>query len=309
MTVVNFPVPLEGKFDRSVSMLAWAYNEEELIATFLKRALALLDTTVDDWELIVVDDASTDRTPDIIANFAKREPRIRLVRHQRNLNVGWACRTAIAHAQKEFLFWETIDWSYDLTHLRIFLELLKYFDVVQGVRPVPEGIGSHIPFIRSFCRVKSRSDNLKSAVVSLGNYYHLRLLYGVPFHDFQNVTFYPTHLAKSLDIVGTSSFVNPEMLIKAYSKGARFIEVPIRFIKRTAGEAKGIKLKAVVRSVKDVWLNWFRWGLTLRLRRLSSPVGRIYRVAEPFCLDERVLALVLPLFKEFQRSVGRSSKI
>lgn len=295
------PPKLDRKFDRSVSMLAWAYNEEELIAQFLDRAVSLMKAAVEDWELVVVDDASTDRTPEIIADFVAREPRIRCIRHERNLNVGWACRNAITHARKEFLFWETVDWSYDLTHLRVFLELLRHFDVVQGVRPVPERLLSHIPAIRSVYRVKSRSDNLRSALVSLGNYYHLRILYGAPFHDFQNVTFYPTRLAQSLAIEAASAFVNPELLIKAHAAGARFIEVPIRFIKRSAGEAKGVKPEAVLRAVKDVWLSWLRWGLRMRLARDKNYAGRqIFRVAEPFYLDDQVLELILPLFKEFR---------
>ena len=249
------------KFEGSVSLLSWAYNEEVLIASFLERAVSLMEANIRDWEIVIVNDGSTDRTPEIIARYADREPRIRLINHDKNLNVGWACRTAVANAEKKYLFWETVDWSYDLKNIRIFLELLKHFNVVQGIRPTPIRLLSYIPVIRSIYRVKTRSDNVKSALVSLTNYYHLRLLYGVPFHDFQNVTFYPTKLAQSIDLTATSAFVNPELLIKSFHKGATFIEVPIRFIKRSAGQAKGIKPRALWNAFKDVWLNWFRWGL------------------------------------------------
>ena len=289
---------LTEKFNRSVSMLAWGYNEEELVEDFLDRAFALLEDTVNDYELVFVNDASTDRTGQILADYAQKEPRLRVITHETNLNVGFACRTAIAGAQKEFLFWETVDWSYDLTYLRIYLELLRYFDVVQGIRPAPERLLSHIPVIRSIYRVKSRSDTLRKAVISLSNYYLLRLLYGVDFHDFQNVTFYPTALAQSLTLMGTSSFVNPELLIKAHAQGARFLEVPIRFIPRQKGEAKGTKLRTVVRSVRDVLGSWLKWGLRLRLerRRLRRP-DQISRVSQPVYLDEEVLNIIVPLFK------------
>ncbi len=290
------------KFDRSVSLLAWAYNEEELIGGFLEKAVALLEANVQDWEIVVVDDASRDRTPAILAEYAARQPRLKVVTHAKNLNVGWACRTAVKSASKDYLFWETVDWSYDLSNLRVFLELLKHFDVVQGVRPTPIRLLSHIPLLRSIYRVKSRSDNLPAAVVSLTNYYLLRILYGLNFHDFQNVTFYPRALVQSLDLEGTSAFVNPEMLIKAHAAGARFLEVPIHFIKRQAGEAKGIKPQAVARAVKDVFFNWYNWGLQLRLGRGRgrTTTHAIRRVAEPFFLSDEVLALALPLFKEYR---------
>src|SRR5215831_5359820 len=76
-----------GKFSRSVSLVAWGYNEETLIESFLLRAMSLLDATVLDWELVFVDDCSTDRMPEILAQFAAREPRLRIIRHDQNLNV------------------------------------------------------------------------------------------------------------------------------------------------------------------------------------------------------------------------------
>lgn len=299
MTGNTCAAPYE-KFDQSVSLLAWAYNEEELIGDFLDRAVAMLEECVADWEIVLINDCSTDSTLEIASARAAREPRIRIISHKRNLNVGWACRTAISSARNDIVFWQTVDWSYDLTNLRIFLELTKHFDVVQGIRPTPIRLFSYIPLIRSIYRVRSRSDGLRAAVVSLANYYLLRILYGLNFHDFQNVTFYPRGLVQSLNLVGTSAFVNPEMLIKAHATGAAFLEVPIRFIPRMAGDAKGIKPAAVLRAAKDVFLNWFRWGLSLRLhRRRNNPVA-IKRVAEPFSLDDELLKIVLPLFKDFR---------
>jgi hypothetical protein len=289
-----------GKFDRSVSLLAWAFNEEAIVGSFLERAAAALDSAVNDWEIVFVDDCSTDRTPNILRAFATSEPRLRIIHHERNMNVGISCRTAVSNARKDFLFWQTVDWSYDIGKLRIFLELLKYFDVVQGVRPVPIRLLSYIPVVRSIYRVRQRSDSLYKAVISLGNYYTLRILFGVDFHDFQNVTFYPTSLAQKLQLAGRSSFVNPEMLLKSYYQGARFIEVPIRFLPRTRGIAKGTRPISVMRSIADTARNWLRWGARLRFRAVRTVRPPVRRVAEPFRLDQSVLRLVLPLFDDFR---------
>ncbi|OGP71465.1 MAG: hypothetical protein A2Z73_01545 [Deltaproteobacteria bacterium RBG_13_60_28] len=291
---------INDKFDRTVSMLTWGYNEEELVEGFLDRAFALLESTINDYEVIFVNDGSTDRTGEILAAYARKEPRLRVITNKINLDVGLSCRRALALASKEFLFWQTVDWSYDLTHLRIFLELLNHFDVVQGIRPTPERILSHIPVIRSIYRVKSRSDNLKKAIISLTNYYLLRLLYGVKFHDFQNITFYPTALVQSLDLMGKSSFVNPELLIKSHALKVRFLEVPIPFIPRQKGKGKGTRISAIVRAVRDIFGNWCRWGLKLRWANLHHHRDTIFRVSQPVYLDEEVLQLVIPLFKFYR---------
>src|SRR5262249_52217184 len=245
-----------------------------------------------------VDDGSTDRTGAIVDSYASREPRLKIVRHVHNQGVGIALRRAVQSASKKYLLWQTVDWSYDIKHLRIFLELTSHFEVIHGVRPVPERLLSRIPLIRSVYRVKGRSDTFFKPIISLANYYVLRILFGAPFHDFQNVTLYPTRLIQDMDHGGKSSFSNPEYLIKAYFTGAHFLEVPINFIPRTAGRGKGTGWRAILNSLGDILAQWWSWGRELRRKHRYDP-SQIQRVAEPFKLEEPVLQLVLPLFKDF----------
>jgi glycosyltransferase involved in cell wall biosynthesis len=289
---------IADKFKQSVSLLAWGYNEEALVEAFLKRAIALMEATVEDFEIVFVDDGSTDRTGVLVDAYAAREPRLRVVHHERNMDVGIAIRTAVQNASKTYLLWQTVDWSYDIKRLRIFLELMAFFDVVQGVRPVPERLFSRIPLIRSIYRVKGRSDSFRKAFVSLANYYLLRVLFGAPFHDFQNVTLYRTAFVQGLEHQGSSSFSNPEYLLRAYAAGARFIEVPINFSPRSQGVGKGTRWRAIGHSLRDIASQWRDWGWKLRRNHRYDPM-QIQRVAEPFKLPEPVLQLVLPLFKDF----------
>jgi len=259
-----------------------------------------LERVVSEFELIFVDDGSTDRTGELVRARASREPRLKVITNPKNLNVAASAKKAFRAASKQYLFWQTVDWSYDISHLRIFLELLKHFDVVTGVRPTPERVLSHIPVVRSVYRVRGRSDNLKSATVSLGNYYVVRLLYGLPFHDVQNVAFYPTALVNSFDLTGDSSFLGPEMMCKALASGATYLEVPIPFIPRTAGASKGSTPSAIYRSVRDIMANWFDWGFETRKQIAGLPPGVVSRVSEPAFLSEQVLELAVPLFKYFR---------
>ncbi len=290
-------VPSE-KFTGSVSLLAWGLNEECLLEEFLDKAFSLLRKNVVDFEVVFVNDGSTDRTAKILEQYQGREPRLKVITNSRTLNVGLSCRKAIQGASKEYLFWQTVDWSYDLSDIRVYLELLKYYDVVQGIRPVPQRLLSHIPFLRSIYRVRKRSDNVRKAVVSLSNYYVQRLFFGVQFSDFQNVTFYPTKLIKSLGLRARTPFLNPEMLIKAYYRGSRFIEVPISFIPRTKGKAKGTRLLTILGTIQDIVRNWLRWGWRARFTSSSETIGQIDRVANANSLPIHIVRLVLPLIQK-----------
>jgi hypothetical protein len=107
--------------------------------------------------------------------------------------------------------------------------------------------------------VTARSDNVPKALISICNYLLVRLLFRVPLSDYQNVVFYPTRLIQSITYESRSSFSNPEALIKCYWKRCSIVEVPISFLRRQAGEAKGTHPRAVMNSVRDILKLWFQW--------------------------------------------------
>ena len=257
---------LDSKFDRSVSLLSWAYNEENSIGEFLEKAIGLMDSSVEDYEIVLIDDGSTDRTYEIAKSIQSTCPQLKIFQNETNLNVGISSRRAIQRATKEFLFWQTADWGYDIANLREHLELLRQYDIVQGVRRKPVDVKVRLlkqiaVLLRLFGmkHLTRRSDTIPKAIVSVVNYMLIRLLFRVPVSDFQNVTFYPTKWIQSINFEATSSFANPEGIIKSYWKGMTIKEVPINFIPRGGGEAKGTRIKSIIRSVFDILSLWFKW--------------------------------------------------
>jgi glycosyltransferase involved in cell wall biosynthesis len=259
------PAP-DSKFDRSVSLLSWAYNEESSIEEFLERAIVLMDSSVEDYEIVLIDDGSTDRTYEVAKSIQSRCPKLKIFQNEANLNVGISSRRAIQRATKDFLFWQTVDWGYDISDLRRHLEYLKQYDIVQGVRRKPVAVKVRLfkpiaLFLRLFGikHLTRRSDTISKAIVSVVNYMLIRLLFRIPVSDFQNVTFYPTKWIQSIKFEATSSFANPEGIIRSYWNGMTIKEVPINFIPRGTGEAKGTRTKAIMRSIRDILWLWFKW--------------------------------------------------
>ena len=270
------------KFKHSVSLLCWAYNEEESIEEFLEKATKMMEQTVDDYEIVLVEDGSTDSTYKIAKTFQTRNPKLKVYKNKKNLNTGISSRRAIKKATKEYCFWQTVDWGYDLKNLRQYLEYLKDYDIVQGVRrnPVKVRIGILKPFVAllklfGMKHLTRRSDTIYKAIISLINYILIRVLFRVPLSDFQNVTFYSSKWLQSINFEAIGPFANPEGLIKSYWSGMSIKEVPISFIPREKGVATGTRFNSIIRSIYDIIRLWFKWVILRKRGRISK--GRIDR--------------------------------
>ena len=234
----------------SLSMLGWAYNEEENISRYIERAGHFLADLTNDFELILIDDGSEDKTLSIAIECQKTRPWLRVFRNDRNPGPGFNTKRAISLSSKDYLFWQTVDWSYDIEGLKKALPLLKSCDVLQGVRYETLSFRGVID---------RRSDTFYKGVVSLFNYLLIRVLFQLPLGDFQNVTVYPTRFVQSFTLETESSFTNPECLLKAWWKGATFRQFHAPFVKRRYGRGSGSTPQAIVSAVTDIWQWWFRW--------------------------------------------------
>jgi glycosyltransferase involved in cell wall biosynthesis len=292
-----------GKFEHSVSLMVWAHNEADLIESFVERATGLLDRTVQDWEIVFIDNCSTDRTPTLLRALVAREPRLKVFRHMRILESGLTYRSALHHAKKGFCFWQTIDWSYDLSNLRIFLELLKHFDVVTGIHPVPTGTGSAYGIHGSIYRARHGGERLANVVLAFGYYSALRILFGMPLHDFQNINFVGTKRARQFEFTSRTSFIHAELLLRSYHDNRRFIEVPIHARPQEGRSDNRLYI------LFELLRNWLTRGAWQRILHLARPRRRVSRVSETERLKSDVAELVMPLRMDYAKVQGAESSI
>lgn len=247
-------------------MLGWGLDEEENLPKYLDQAEQFLRSVSDDFELIVVDDGSTDDTWRVATEAQKTRPWLKLLRNERNCGAAYSAKRAIRAASKDYVFWQTVDWAYDISGMPSVFHLLREFDILQGVR-----VNALTATAFSL-----RSDTSWKGLISHTNYRLVRLLFQLPLNDYQNVTVYPRALLQSFEFETDSSFMNPELLLKAWWSGASFREVPVPFIKRQHGVAKGTRWTSIVRSVRDIFYWWMVW--IVLGRRAKKGTGRVEHV-------------------------------
>jgi glycosyltransferase involved in cell wall biosynthesis len=250
----------------SLSMLGWALNEDESIAGYIDRAGTLLAALTSDYELILLDDGSTDRTWEIVTEYRRTRPWLKPYRNDRNRGSGYNTKRAISLATKDYLFWQTVDWSYDIRHLAFAMNDLSSVDVLQGVR---------VDTTSAHGMVDQRSDNAYKGFVSVVNYQLVHILFRLPLDDYQNVTVYPRALIQSITLETESAFTNPECLLKTWWRGAVFKQVPVPFVKRRHGYGKGTRPRVILAAITDILYWWWQW--VVLDRRTDRGRGRVVR--------------------------------
>ncbi len=227
-----------------LSILMPVYNEEARLAEALKQALAVGYPC--EIELLVVDDGSRDGTPDVLANVD--DPRVRVIRHERNQGKGAAIRTAVANAAGEFMVILDADLEYDPNDIpRLLAPVLDgRTTIVYGNRT----FGSHSSF--SFWYVMGNR-----AVTTAAN-----MLYNCYLGDLETCfKLMPVELYRSLDVRSRGFGMEAEVTGKLLRRKYRPYEVPISYNARSREEGKKITWRDGVEAL---------WILTReRLRRVK----------------------------------------
>lgn len=250
-------------------MLGWGLNEHDNLPIYLERAEQCLRELSDDFEVIVIDDGSTDGMWDAAVEAQKTRPWLTLLRNDRNRGAAYSAKRAIGAATKEYVFWQTLDWAYDVSVFAASWHELQTHDILQGIRVNA----------LTATAFELRSDTTWKGIVSHVNYRLVRLLFQLPLNDYQNVTVYPRRLLQSFTFETDSSFMNPELLLKAWWSGASFREVPVPFVKRQRGVAKGTRWLSILKSISDIARWWIRW--IVLGRRPAHGRGRVTPVTVP----------------------------
>lgn len=216
-----------------LSVLVPLYNEAEFVRAVLERVLAAPLPDGLSREIIVVDDASTDGSPELVEELAREYPGIiRLIRCPVNHGKGAAIRTAIEHASGDFCIIQDADLEYDPADYPALLApmLDGSADVVYGSRFLSAGRRRVLYYWHS---VANHALTTLCNVISNLNLTDMETCYKV----------FRTPLLKSIPIRSERFGFEPEITIKIAKRQARVYEVPIRYNGRTYEEGKKIGLK------------------------------------------------------------------
>ena len=223
--------------ETEVSVIIPVYNEEESIKNTLTKISGALNSRWSNWEILVVDDGSTDSTSEIVKKYSRWESRVRIVSYQPNQGRGKALRTGFENARGRIICTTDADLSYDESHLLkmgIILEQNQDIDLVIGSPYLEGGKTEGVPWHRLLI---SRIANKIVGFAMKGN---LSTVTGI-------LRAYRADCIKALELESDGKEINLEILSKALSMGYKPYEMPAVLKGRARGKSK-FKFKATAIS-------------------------------------------------------------
>lgn len=218
-----------------LSLILPALNEEQSVVECLGRVALAVEKIVDRFEIIFIDDGSTDRTGDLAAEFAAGDPRVRVLRNEQNVNYGVSLARGIQAARGEWLTHNGADLPLAPEDFEPFVARFDSADVIVATRASKE---AHSPWRR---------------VTSLTNNLLLRMLFSPQTSDLNFTQFYRREALLRLPLISTSpAFVTPELILRSEHAGHRVIELEAEFCRRTAGKAHFGKPKDIAWTLRDM---------------------------------------------------------
>ena len=237
----------------SLSVVLPMRNEEPYVQRVISAARAGASAVSGDYEILVVDDASTDRTRELAEALAGKDHRVRVLHEPQGGGLGASLRAGYRAATKELVLYSDADLPFDFDEVPRAVRLLEYqeADVMTAYR-----------FDRT-------SEGALRTLYTLAYSALVRTLFGLRLRDI-NFSFklFRRTLLEGIELRSQGSFIDAEFLVRARNAGARIIQMGVDYFPRTRGHSSLASPRVIL-------------GILLEMARLAPELWRSRLPAAP----------------------------
>jgi len=198
------------------------------------KAREVLDRLDADYELIIVDDGSSDDTARIADKMAAEDPAVKVIHHPTNLGYGAALQSGIRAAGKNLIFYTDGDGQFDFAEMPPLLDLIRHYDIVSCYR-----LNRRDSIVRRFngwCWTKL-----------------VCLLFGMNIRDIDCAfKLYKRGIFDGMELNSTGALIDAEILARAARKGCTITQIGVHHLPRTAGRQTGADFRVVLRAFREL---------------------------------------------------------
>ncbi len=199
-----------------------------------QRSKYLEELKLKDYEVIIIEDGSPDKTGEVADALAEKFPKVRVIHHEKNLGYGATLKDGFLNAKMDYVFYSDGDNQFDLNELKKFVALIPYTDMVIGYR-------------------KKKQYSTYRKLTSLVYNYILRYLFNIDYVDVDCAfKIIKTDLFKKINIDSVDAFIDAEILLKANLLGYTSTEVGVKHLPRLDGISTGARPSVIFKTIREV---------------------------------------------------------
>jgi glycosyltransferase involved in cell wall biosynthesis len=218
----------------NISLFYPVYNDERTVESLTLKAISVLKEIAANYEIIIVNDGSPDKSGEIADKLAAEIPEVRVVHHAANKGYGAAIKSGFANANYEWVCFTDGDDEYDIHDLKRLIKLKEFYDL-----------------IITFRYVKLYS-NMRIFISAVYNKV-LRFIFRSPYRDISTgLRLMRKSVYEELTLISDSPFIGAEITLRTMLKGYRVGEMGIQTFPREIGSGASTSMKNILKTIKDM---------------------------------------------------------
>lgn len=220
---------------KRLSVVVPAFNEEENIAKVVERVHKIAPNYCTDYEILIVNDKSSDNTGKIINSIAKKDKKVKTIHNKINLGFGGSYLKGLRNANFEYVMLIVGDNTNPLYSLKKVISQIGKADII-------------IPYYINFHTTKTWLRH----VVSISYTHLVNNITGLSLKYYNGIALHRTDLVKPIPNLSTGFGFNAEILVYLIKRGATYIEVPVINEDEKSSTSSAFKIKNIVKVIQSI---------------------------------------------------------
>jgi glycosyltransferase involved in cell wall biosynthesis len=220
----------------TMSVFFPAYYDEHNIGKVTRSAVKILEELkFKDYEVIIIEDGSPDKTGEVADKLAEEFPKVRVIHHPKNLGYGATLRDGFINAKMDYVFYTDGDNQFNLEEMRKFVALITYSDIIVGYR-------------------KHKQYSLYRKFTSLCYNYLLKIIFDISYWDIDCAfKLFKADLFKKIEIKSIDAFIDAEIMLKANLLDYSVTELGVEHLPRVDGVSTGARPSVILRTIREIF--------------------------------------------------------
>lgn len=237
----------------TLSVFFPAYYDEHNIGKVTRSAVRILEELKPkDYEVIIIEDGSPDRTGEVADKLAEEFPKVRVIHHPKNLGYGATLRDGFLNAKMDYVFYTDGDNQFDLEEMKKFVALIPFSDIVVGYR-------------------KHKQYSLYRKFTSLCYNYLLKLIFDIHYWDIDCAfKLFKTELFRKIEINSVDAFIDAEIMLKAKLLDYSVTEIGVLHLPRLDGVSTGARPSVILRTIREIFEYRKEYSAEMKKKKLRD---------------------------------------